>query len=85
MLDYSFDPAAVLAEVRQTAQAYSLSKWELYGLIAFIVLAWRLPDILRHRREMVAIRTDFANKSVKLRAQLERQRAKREKRSGSKK
>jgi hypothetical protein len=63
------DLAEILKEVRATVQIFGLTKWELYGLIGLI--AWRLPTILTHVKEIAAIRSEFGVKSKRLSTKLE--------------
>lgn len=82
------DVAAVLAElteflreVRKTAEIFGLSKWELYGTFILVIVAWRLPTILGHRKEMASLMNETELQSKKLSAAIEDKRAKRERKA----
>jgi hypothetical protein len=67
----------IVTEVVEFVRGLNLSKPELFGVFVGLVVTWRLPVILQHRREMRAAKDDFALRSEKARAKIADTREKR--------
>lgn len=66
-----------LMELRLLLKDYALTKWELLAFFLVFGLLYRLPAILKHRREMAVIKADFAVKGTKLEAKIDAEKEKR--------
>lgn len=72
--------AEFVKEVLEFVRGLELSNLELLLAFVFVLVMWRLPVILRHRREVVAARDKFALRSQKTQAKIADERDKRQRR-----
>ncbi len=73
----NIDVAEILQELREWATTFGLSKYNLFLLFIGVLIFKRLPVILKHIREMRAIKLDFISKGKKLQAKIDEQKEKR--------
>jgi len=75
----------LLNELRFWYQALELTKFELFVIIGVAICAPLVPTMLKHRREMTALRLDFRLESDKIAAKIETEREKRKRKALGKK